>query len=224
MTYESAQVVEQESTRSVAGLRVGRVLASTSAVVLSLTSVNACTFDTSEATCSGDQIAVQPGVNSGGGYCVDRQPGDKDCPDGERLRRVMNPPREDCIIDEVGHEYDGLDSTNGAPNPYTLNTGSWQPGDNAFQVGLRGRIAASDSGCVYFQGGNYRTDVIWPADYVVLAEEGEPFKVLNQDGEVAAVEGQRYLVGGAPLPKTQRSLTCSVNNQEQPFTIMEDLP
>ncbi len=141
----------------------------------------------------------------------------------------MSPPREDCIKDEVGHEYDGLDTTNGMPTRYTLNTGTWQPGDNAFQAGLEGRIAASRSGCVYFRGRDYKNevykaDVIWPADYTVLDEGGEPFKVLNEQGEVAAVQGKRYLVGGAPLPGTLRALDCSVNNHQEPFTIMEDLP
>ncbi|MFY9914963.1 MAG: hypothetical protein WAK18_09870 [Nocardioidaceae bacterium] len=60
-----------------------------------------------ERICSGDEVMVVEDLQ-GGAYCETRKAGDKTCPDGERLRRLLDPPREDCITDEVGHESDGL--------------------------------------------------------------------------------------------------------------------
>ena len=83
------------------------------------TPLTACNWGV-EHICAGDEVAVVPGGNSGG-YCEKRKPGDMECPDGERLRRVFNPPRADCIKDEVGHEYDDLPPPQPEPtsNPYT---------------------------------------------------------------------------------------------------------
>jgi hypothetical protein len=75
-------------------------------VLLWLLPITACDLRV-EHICAGDEVMVVPGPGWGG-YCEKRKPGDKTCPDGERLRRVFNPPREDCIKDDVGHEYDGL--------------------------------------------------------------------------------------------------------------------
>jgi hypothetical protein len=64
-----------------------------------------------ERLCSGDEVFVLPRANphaAWGAYCVKRTAEDRECPPGERLRRVLGPPREDCITDEVGHEHDGL--------------------------------------------------------------------------------------------------------------------
>jgi hypothetical protein len=88
-------------------------------LVLGLTPITACGFGV-EHICAGDEIVVVPG-RAYGDYCVKRKPGDQECPDGERLRRVFNPPREDCIQDEVGHVYDDLPPPEPEPsaNPYS---------------------------------------------------------------------------------------------------------
>jgi hypothetical protein len=75
-------------------------------LVLCMTPLTACSWGV-ERICAGDEVFVLPGPGWGG-YCEKRNPGDKACSDGQRLRMVFNPPREDCIKDEVGHVNDGL--------------------------------------------------------------------------------------------------------------------
>jgi hypothetical protein len=108
-------------------------------------------------------------------------------------------------------------------NELSLNEGSWQTGDDGFQVGERGRVAVSGSGCVYLEPADgIAVDIVWPQGYS-LRGSASRFAVLDSQGRVVGELGRRVTAGGVPNLKGTK-LTCSVTHRQNFFVIQSDLP
>ena len=126
-------------------------------------------------------------------------------------------PTESDTSDRPGTEQTLADSVG-----LSLNEGSWQTGDDGFQVGERGRVAVGRNGCVYLEPADGKAvDIVWPYGYQVRGDESQ-FSVLDAQGRVVGELGRRITAGGVPNLEGTK-LECSVTHNRNFFVIQSDL-
>jgi hypothetical protein len=119
--------------------------------------------------------------------------------------------------DEPGWSSDGI----------TLNTSSWEPGDDADEAHITSVVRIDANGCVHLRrkGRAIGVDVIWPAGYTASRQDGRRVTIMNPDGEVVAATGHRLGAGGGEAP-SDTEFACRARNTRgtTPFMIQDELP
>lgn len=118
--------------------------------------------------------------------------------------------------DEAGWSSDGI----------TLNTSSWEPGDDANEAAIISVVRIDPNGCVYLgrEGMGKGVDIIWPAGYTAARQPDGTVAILNPDGEVVAATGHRIRAGGGEAPP-DIEFACRAQNTagNTPFAIQDEL-
>src|SRR5262245_50780973 len=83
-------------------------------------------------------------------------------------------------------------------NGITLNTSSWEPGDDADDGLIVGVVRVDGNGCVYLDArwGEPVVNVVWPAGHTESREPDGTLTVSNPDGVAVAATGHPLRVGG----------------------------
>ncbi len=123
-------------------------------------------------------------------------------------------------------------ATKASSSPIPLSTSSWKLGDDAMMMGIRGRIALSEDGCVYLEGrGGVKNDVIWTAGYSADISAEGVFTLRNPAGEPVGHEGTKVFVAGGGFSGDEggvpdgllRRLVCEVADDSVLY-INDELP
>ncbi|HYJ70145.1 MAG TPA: hypothetical protein VEX15_21040 [Nocardioidaceae bacterium] len=119
--------------------------------------------------------------------------------------------------DEPGWSSDGI----------TLNTSSWEPGDDADDAGIVGVVRIDANGCVHLRrkGRAAGVDVIWPAGYTASRQDDGTVTIMDPDDVVVAATGHRLRAGGGAAP-SDTEFACRARNTRgtTPVMIEDELP
>lgn len=118
--------------------------------------------------------------------------------------------------DEPGWSSDGI----------TLNTSSWEPGDDADAALIASVVRLDPNGCVYLRrhGVDVGVDIIWPAGHTASRQPDGTVNIVDPGGEVVAATGQRLRAGGGSAPSDTELACRAQNTTGPPFKIQTDLP
>ena len=119
--------------------------------------------------------------------------------------------------DEPGWSSDGI----------TLNTSSWEPGDDAKDAGISSIVRIDANGCVHLrrEGRRVGVNVIWPDGYTASRESGHTVRILNPDDVVVAAIGHRLMAAGGQAP-SDTELACRARHTRgaTSFMVQDELP
>lgn len=89
-------------------------------------------------------------------------------------------------------------TTEAQATPIPLSTSEWQPGDNAFEGAIDGRVRLSADGCIYLTSGaaSGKANLVWPKGYTAETGADGEWAVRNPAGQVVAREGTHLVAGG----------------------------
>ncbi|HYJ70337.1 MAG TPA: hypothetical protein VEX15_22015 [Nocardioidaceae bacterium] len=119
----------------------------------------------------------------------------------------------------------GSDEPGWSGNGITLNTNSWEPGDDGDDMGIRGTVRVDSDGCVYLEGTRpvAVSNVQWPKGYTASRQSDGAVTISNPDGEVVAASGHRLSAGGSTAPSAE--LACRAEGTKYgTVTIQGELP
>jgi hypothetical protein len=122
--------------------------------------------------------------------------------------------------DEPGWTSDGI----------TLNTSSWEPGDDENDALGISTVSIDANGCVHLESlegwiTDFARDVVWPAGYTASRESDGTVTISNPDGVVVAATGRRLEAGGGQAPPdTELACRAQDTTGTPPFMIQDELP
>jgi hypothetical protein len=112
-------------------------------------------------------------------------------------------------------------------NGITLNTSSWEPGDDENEARISSVVRVGEHGCVHLRrkGKDVGVNVIWPAGYTASRQSDGKVTIMNPEGVVVAATGHRIEAGGGEAPG-DTEFACRAQNTRgtTSFMIQDELP
>jgi hypothetical protein len=106
----------------------------------------------------------------------------------------------------------------------TLNTSSWDPGDDANDGLIVGVVRIDANGCLYLDSkwGDAVVNLVWPAGYTASRQPDGTVTITNPDGVVVAAIGHHLRAGGGETPAADTEFACRAPAPSDTAVMIQD--